>query len=208
MNPKELTEKELLAALKNGGHWQNQAVKQLYYTPVIVGAANNYKKQFSLQQADLEDIMQDAFIVFVNKIRKGEFKEEGKLTSFLISIIKFKCLERVRKNQKLDYQAPENLLFKEFGLSQEAIIIELENQKEDKLLKRHLFSQLGDKCKKLLKMDKAYTMKEIALEMDWTSVQTAKNNVANCKKEFRKITLADAEAMQLIKTKGWKITKK
>lgn len=200
MKQKKLDNAGLIKALQGNRAEQDLAISQLCSDPKVKGAILNFTKQYNLGSHTADDILQDALIILIKSVQMGQFQGNSKLTTFLIGIAKRLCQQGFRAGQKTVYSEPEKMRSKQKLESHEVAIIELESEKEYIALKRQLFSQLSEKCRRILLLAaNDYSRKEIAEEMSWTNVQTAKNSVPECRKRLRKIIEENPKAIETIK---------
>jgi RNA polymerase sigma-70 factor (ECF subfamily) len=131
---------------------------------------------------DAEDVLQDAVTQLILNIRKGTFKGESSLHTYLFGISKrlwFKRFRKIRRDD--DYRNdPEN---PDSGSSRdpEGFLID----KEQKNLLSDLFDRLKPKCKEILFLwAMSYSMTEIAEKVEYGSPQVAMNKKNKCLKEL------------------------
>ncbi|MEZ4956214.1 MAG: sigma-70 family RNA polymerase sigma factor [Saprospiraceae bacterium] len=202
MKHEPLNNESLLVALKSNRIEQDRAIRQLCFDPKIKGAVFNFIKQYNLGREMGDDVLQDALIILIKSIRSGSFQQKSEVSTFLIGIVRRLCQQKFRENQKTTYAEPENMVIKESTDSREMALVQLESEKEYAMIKRKLFAQLSEKCRTILLMAaNGYSREEIAEEMGWTNVQTAKNSVPECRQRLRKMIEENHETMNIIKSR-------
>lgn len=134
---------------------------------------------------DAADILQDAVIVFWQKVTSGEFTLEAKINTFIYSICKNLWLKALRKNRRMmntDFQNDgQNVQAEETG---EEIISSMDYKKIEECL-----DKIGKTCKKILMLyyyDKR-PMEEIAKIMGLANDKVAKAKKYQCKKALEEI---------------------
>ncbi|MCB0654073.1 MAG: sigma-70 family RNA polymerase sigma factor [Saprospiraceae bacterium] len=202
MKAKHLNDENLLSALKSNPADQDKAIRQLCFDAKIRGSLFNFIKTYHLEPDVFDDILQDALIILIQSIQKDRFRAQSKVSTFLIGITRRLCQEKYRETRKTIYTEPEKMSVEENTDSTEFTLIQLESEKQYTDVKRRFLAQLSEKCRKILLMAASgYSREEIAEEMEWTNVQTAKNSVPECRKRLRKMIEADPEALEIIKSR-------
>ncbi len=133
-------------------------------------------------QAMAEDIFQDGMSIMYNNLLEGKFREESKLSTYLISICKNLWLMELRKTKIVKYDS----MIPDLTDEQEVLI-------KDELLIQ-LQSEMNTDCQKILR---AYyydglSMEEIRKSFDLGSQQAAKNKKYRCLQKL----------VSIIKSKG------
>ena len=167
------SEQELFSALKRGSE---TAFKEVYQNNRSLFL--NFARKYGLDEADVLDIYQDAYIVFYENIRNGKLVElKSSVSTYLISIGKYKIMDRLRKNKKKVKVDSFMNVIKEVDDEIESFdIVDEELSKEQKLLQRY-FEELGEKCKAILMMFyyKQYSIKQIMAEGGYNSENVVKS---------------------------------
>jgi len=178
------SEESLFKLLKNGSE---TAFKDVYESNRELFI--NFARKYGLGNEDILDIYQDAYIVFYENIQNGKLVEmKSTVATYLISIGKYKILDRLRKNSKrVDNNDVVLNVVKEvdYGLENFEIIHE-ELSPEQKLLQKY-FEELGEKCKAILTMFyyKKYNIKKIMVEGGYNSENVVKSQKSRCLKTLK-----------------------
>jgi RNA polymerase sigma factor (sigma-70 family) len=127
---------------------------------------------------DAKDVFQEALIVLIRKIRKGDFQLTSKLSTYLFSVCRFLWKDEWKKRK-----IPVAYDF-ESGLADPAeqdLDKTLEEENLAKLAERALLD-LKDRCRELLLLfyEGKWKLKEIAHTMGYNSENTAKNQKYKC----------------------------
>lgn len=132
---------------------------------------------------DASDVFQEGVIALWTNIKQGkfEYRPNVKISTYLYSVCHRLWLKRIRDEKKhvsLDQQTVEPY--------EEAELPGSDLQDEAVLKLRTIFSNLGVKCQKILKMFyyEKLSMKDIAQTMDY-EINTAKNEKYRCMKKIR-----------------------
>lgn len=176
-------DQSLFEALKNGSEI---AFKKVYEDNRALFL--NFAKKYTLGDEEVLDVYQDAYVALYENIHNGKFSElKSAIGTYLISIGKYKIMERLRKNSKQTNN--EFLLNKVEEVDneiEEFDIIQDELSPEQKLLKQY-FEKLGEKCKQILNLFyyKQYNIKEIMVEGNYNSENVVKSQKSRCLKTLK-----------------------
>lgn len=134
------------------------------------------------QQDIIDDIWQDAFIIFDRNVRQGKFRQESSIHTYITSITKWCFLNYIRKQTKIDLREDIRALDFEDTYDFESSII----NEERKSILRKLIQKLNAECKELLEMYiDQYTMAEIMEAKAYSNIQSAKNAIHRCRTKLR-----------------------
>ncbi|WP_298515057.1 sigma-70 family RNA polymerase sigma factor [uncultured Kordia sp.] len=138
-----------------------------------------------------DDILQDAIIVWYEKVKNQEFKLQTTISGYIYTVGKYIWYNRQRKNKKIIpsefvniSEDEENFTEQDFELFQ----IDKTNLVEE------LLEQIGISCKKVL-IESIYMkipMQEIAVINELKNEQVARNKKSKCLKKLRKIIEASS----------------
>lgn len=180
---KKQLEQELFKALKKGSE---RAFKEVY--EVNRGLFINFARKYGLVNEEILDIYQDAYIAFYENIQNGKLVEmKSSIGTYLISIGKYKILERLRKQGKRADNVEVLNVVSEVDEELEGFdIVHEEMTPEQKLLAMY-FQKLGEKCKAILTMFyyKKYSVKEIMVEGGYNSENVVKSQKSRCLKTLK-----------------------
>jgi RNA polymerase sigma factor (sigma-70 family) len=140
----EITEQELLDGIKvNDPHIMQSFYKRQYPT------VRKFVKQNSGDDADAQDVFQEAMLAFWLNLREGRYTESGQSNAgaYVFRIAKNKWLDRLRS---ADYKKV-NRAMSEVSDRISEISQEQKDSERIEYLKT-LYSTLDDKCKKVLDM--------------------------------------------------------
>ena len=129
---------------------------------------------------DAQDILQDAIIIFYEKIMHEQFHLTASVTTYLMSICKNLWHQELAKQQRLAQK-----LLKDKGPEWEEVTCEPETPKLQLL---HFVHQLGEKCRDILVAFYYFkrTMPAIAEEHQYRNVHTATVQKFKCLERLRK----------------------
>ncbi|MEO0330234.1 MAG: sigma-70 family RNA polymerase sigma factor [Bacteroidota bacterium] len=168
-------------------------VRYLYRTNF--DSVANYIRSNSGNDEDAEDFFQEAIVVFINIVRKGNFRGDSSIKTFLYSIARnlwrneLKRQNRALMRETNYYEQSE----KEEQDIQDSIS---ENEVKNQLL--GLLEKLGDNCKKILLMFyyENLPMKEIFQHMGYETEQVARNMKYRCMNKLKELLNEHPEMKQ------------
>jgi RNA polymerase sigma factor (sigma-70 family) len=187
----------------------NKSVQEKIITAIISGKGNEvlsvlYKETLPKvrnmilknngNHEEANDIFQDAVIIFFKQVRNGSFNDSYDIDGYIYTISKNLWIKRavkINKNVSLDHV--ENTFPYSEGILEEVISKEKANALED------VMNKIGEECKKLLKLV-AYeklSMKEICVQMGYSSDNVAKTYHYRCKKKLTEFIKGSPQLMEL-----------
>lgn len=124
-----------------------------------------------------QEIFNDSLILLIEKVSKPDFELTSKLSTYLYGINRFLWKNEARKRQK----SPELEWKDTLILSAEDIGYNEEKEMKLKLMEKVL-TQVTERCKKIFELFyfKKKDMHEIARELDFSSVNSAKTQKYKC----------------------------
>ncbi len=176
-----MTDDKFIENMKAGGVSRNQSIEFLYRNVELRQKVFAYLKRLGANNADIQDIYHDGFVVLDKNIRNEKFRGESSIEGYFFSICKYICLNHLRKNNKISFvdnvELSAQLELDSFApYIEEHIVIE-----EDKDLIETTLSQIGESCKKVLTLWKlSYSMSEIAELTGLSSPEMAKKKRYQC----------------------------
>lgn len=134
---------------------------------------------------DAEDMLQDALIVFWERVRTGRYEYEARISTFIFATVKNMWLRRLARARREIATTMENDSTPSGETSALDVLIETEQA-------AHIASalnNLGDPCRKLLLLFywEELAMDEIATQMGFANADTVKSKKYQCKKALEKL---------------------
>ncbi len=128
-----------------------------------------------------EDIYQEAFMVFLNKVYESDLS--CKVSTFIYSVSRNLSLKELRHVQRHQSGSELELV----DVSEEIEDYE-ESQSRHKKLKASL-QKLGEKCRQIIEgfYLKSQSMEEIAINLNYTNAANAKNQKYKCMKQLKSL---------------------
>ena len=181
---------DYVAALRSGGSRREHATDCLYraYRDNVVSRLQRYVGYLSGQHDEMRDLVQDAFIIMIDKI-SGSGYNDGSLIHFWLGIAKGLLRNKMKRDTRMDL-VDDSLKFDGVGVDspESELIIKERNQMLDVLL-----DQLGQRCKTVLLLwANGYSMREITEKMDFSSETMARKTKFKCKEKLVQL-VADSQ---------------
>lgn len=177
-----MTDQELILLIQNGKN--EMPVKRMYQEfpkieRLIVQSGGN--KQLA------EEIFNDSLLLFLEKVRDVKFEQQSKLTTFFYGINRYLMLNELRKQQKhgQSLEWSDTLIITDADL-------DYDFEKERKLdAMERILSRLSEKCKSILEFFyfKKWSMEQIAAELNYSSVNSAKTQKYKCIEQASKMAV-------------------
>ena len=142
----------------------------------------SFASRYQLQEAELQDIYQDAIIAVYENALKGKLDVlQAKLSTYLFSVAKYMIYKR-----KKDF---ENKNFDDLVID---IKIDIDENQEDNLLTNQLiaaFSKLGQQCQEVLRLFyyEEKKLDEIAVILNYSNKDVLKSQKSRCLKKLKEI---------------------
>lgn len=132
---------------------------------------------------DGEEMLQDALVILWERVRRGTFQYEAKLSTFIFGVVRNLWRRRLAKSRRespgLDDLDPPD----EGASALDGLI-----QAEEADLVRKAMGRIGEQCRKILLMFywEERSMEDIAGELGFANTDTAKSKKYQCKKSLEK----------------------
>ena len=139
-----------------------------------------------LQEADLNDILNQSFSAFLHNVRSGKFKGESSIYTYLggIAKIMLHSFKREKEKEKLLLQRVIARAREDVAFSPESIYL----RKELQIQVQKLLQQLGEPCFTVLRLwSKNYKFEEIAERTGLKSPDVARVTKLRCIKKLGKL---------------------
>jgi len=178
MEYKYTTEDQLLEDLRKGDKVAITYAYQEYWPMGCSHVLNN-----SGDNEDAEDCYQEAFIIFLEKIRKKKFERKSKLSSFLIGILKNLWSNHLRKRKSVNHKMIKYRNEQETNPEEEEFDLPTEKDILEKI------QSLNEDCMNIL-IDfyyKKLSMQEIAEKMKMPTANAVRQRKFDCMRELKKL---------------------
>lgn len=183
----------MIEALRGGDpRKRDWALYQLYKDIDLRAFVSAYIRGLGGMQEDVDDIFQEAIILFDRNLRSGVYRGDSSLKTYFIGMVKWLWLAVMRKkNIKVEEFHPEMINLEVDGADKIMIA------QEKILFFESVISKMGAQCKELLSYYKLdYSMKEIASLMDFSSPEMAKKQAYRCREKLKSYLVNHKEYLQ------------
>jgi len=178
------------------GKTMDEAVKALYrdhFESLAWFVMNN-----SGSRQDAEDIFQDVVVSFIDLVKKGKFRGEASIKTFLFAMNKNTWLNELKRRgragqRELKYEKEQD----KTEMDTTHFIADREATKQV----MELVGELGDTCKKILVMFyyENLSMKEILEGLEYENEQVVRNKKYKCLKQLEQMITANPALKQNLK---------
>ena len=145
---------ELVTAIQNGGSAADRAIEVLYrrYRNEVLTKVKTMIRFRKGQQEDAKDLVQDAYLVLLDKIRSEDY-QQGSLKNFWVGIV-YGLFRNKNKRDHRTTLVDENSVLDGEDLNTPEVSLETKERME---LFENLLNQIGDRCKKVMKLSSIAT---------------------------------------------------
>jgi RNA polymerase sigma factor (sigma-70 family) len=171
---------QILDAIKEG---RNQQILQQLYDQNLPKIKMMIKKNGGNDDQAF-DIFQDGVIVLFRHVREGKFDQKYELSGFLYTICRNLWINYIKRQNRLtELDSIEYKMADSVNLEEDLLTKEKENKVHEVL------SQVGDRCRELLKYSvfENLSMREICEKMGFSTENAAKTRNYKCKQKLLKI---------------------
>jgi RNA polymerase sigma factor (sigma-70 family) len=191
------TDAELIAAISAGSDLNN-AIQFIYRQ--YSEATGSLIRQYGASEQDADDIFQETVVAFIDVVKRGKFRMESSVRTFLASIARNYWFNELKKRDRSDHR---NKIF-ELGRGKDEadtseVIVEMERKRQ----LRELVDRLGESCRKVLLMFyyENMSMKEMLEHLPYENEQVIRNKKYKCLQQLMGLIKEDpALARQLQET--------
>lgn len=190
------SDEELIDTLKDE-QVSNSVISFLYRSYYAV--LSNYVRQNQGSEQDAQDIFQEVIVTFIEIVKKGKFRGESSIKTFLFTLNKYAWLNELKKRNRTVLR--EERYGHEMEVDEKDVSHFLVERDARKLV-QSLMEKLGDACRKILT---AYyydnlPMKEILPLVNYENEQVLRNKKYKCLKSLEQMLNADKALAQRFKS--------
>jgi RNA polymerase sigma factor (sigma-70 family) len=170
------TDAELIAAIGDVREL-NKAILFLYQQ--YSGITSSFIIGYGGSRQDAEDVFQETVVSFIEIVKKGKYRMEASIKTFLVSVAKNIWLNEVKKRER---SGQRDKLFESNRDQTEADVSDHISDLEKKRQLRDLVYQLGEPCRKILLLFyyENLSMKEIVDHLPYENEQVVRNKKYKC----------------------------
>jgi RNA polymerase sigma factor (sigma-70 family) len=170
------TDAELIAAIGDANNL-NKAILFLYQQ--YSETTSSFIIGYGGSRQDAEDVFQETVVSFIEIVKKGKYRMEASIKTFLVSVARNIWLNEVKKRERSGHRE------KQFELGRDQKVEDVGQQigdLEKKRQLRDLVYQLGEPCRKILLLFyyENLSMKEIVDHLPYENEQVVRNKKYKC----------------------------
>lgn len=161
---------KLIQQLRGGQ--SREALQELYKGYPSV---RHFIKTHGGNEDDAKDIFQESLLVFYRKVQQPDFRLTAAATTYLFSVAKYLWKDALKKkNREVAFEIQDIL-------AEEDVMTARQQEREQRWLDQ-IIGNLGEKCAAILNLFyfRKKSMEEIAKELDYRNVDTAKTQKYKC----------------------------
>ncbi|MDR3712954.1 MAG: sigma-70 family RNA polymerase sigma factor [Puia sp.] len=173
------TDEDILAGILSNR--LNEVIHSIYRQ--YAGMVGAYVVTHGGSEQDGEDIFQETVVAFIDLVKKGKYRGEASIRTFLVSIAKNIWFNEVKKKKSLDNRGR---VFEINKGETDADVTEGVYKREVTQQLLSLMDQLGESCKAILTFFyfEGLSFKEIVEKMQYENDQVVRNKKYKCMKEL------------------------
>ncbi|HTQ64101.1 MAG TPA: sigma-70 family RNA polymerase sigma factor [Puia sp.] len=135
---------------------------------------------------DAEDIFQETVVAFIDIVRKGKYRMEASVKTFLVSIAKNIWYNEIKKRERSGYR--EKLYETSRDKNEQDVSHYISNREMNQEL-RGLLDRLGESCRKILILFyyENLSMKEIVDHLHYENEQVIRNKKYKCLQQLTEL---------------------
>lgn len=187
-----ISDNKIVEYLQEGGRKESRAIQQLL--DQNRSKISSYVIKNSGNSSDAEVILVEGVTELVFNVRKGKFRGDSSLSTYLFSICRSLWLKSLKKNKR--YADDNDIILMED--SADSPLVQF-NDEQIKSEVSFLLSSVGEACKKVLEMwSHHYPMEDIANQLGYKNAQIAMNKKNRCLTKLKEIVKDNMSHRELL----------
>ncbi len=187
-----ISDSKIVEHLKEGGRKETRAIQQLL--DLNRSKILSYVVKNSGNSSDAETILVEGVTELVFNVRKGKFRGDSSLSTYLFAICRSLWLKSLKKNKR--YTDDADIIHME---DESDSPLQLFNDEQIKSEVSFLLSSLGEACKKVLELwSHHYSMTDISTQLGYKNAQIAMNKKNRCLTKLKDIVKDNASHRELL----------
>lgn len=183
----DFSDGHLVKAIAAGGHEMEVAMRYVYEQETYQLAITKFVLSNGGIAQDAEDVFQDGIAHLVINIRKGNFRGESTLKTYLISICRRLWFRKIGRSSHLENIKKDIQTERKEKVTPESIYIHEEQKKR----LGNWLDKLGSPCREILSMwSLSYSMQEIAKKTGYKNEGVVRKKKFQCMKSLMKLAAA------------------
>ena len=170
------TDAELIAAIGDKSSL-NKAILSLYQQ--YSQSTCSFIIHYGGSQQDAEDVFQETVVAFIDIVKKGKFRMEASVKTFLVSVARNIWMNECKRKERSGFREKQ---FENGREQSESAISHHIGELEKKRQLRELVYKLGEPCRKILLLFyyEELSMKEILGHLPYENEQVVRNKKYKC----------------------------
>jgi RNA polymerase sigma factor (sigma-70 family) len=142
-------------------------------------ATRSFIMSYGGNEQDADDVFQETVVAFIDSVKKGKYRQEASVKTFLVSVAKHIWFNDLKKKERAGSREKQ---FESTRDQEEQDVSHQIGDLEQKRQLRDLLSQLGDSCRKILLLFyyENLSMKEITNHLPYENEQVVRNKKYKC----------------------------
>lgn len=174
-----------------------EAIKELYRS--LYGLCLDYVTRNSGTGSDAEDIFQEVVLSFIEVVKKGRFRGESSISTFVYALIRHSWLNELKKR---DSSRIREMRYEKTKAQEEPDVSQIIAGREERQLLMKLVEAMGEGCRTVLLAFyyENLPVKEILLKTELTNEQVVRNKKYKCLKQLIELIKAQPGLAARLKT--------
>ena len=187
-----ISDSKIVEYLNEGGRKESRAIQQLL--DQNRSKISSYVLKNSGNSSDAETILVEGVTELVFNVRKGKFRGDSTLSTYLFAICRSLWLKSLKKNKR--YADDDGIILMEDSSDSP---LQMFNEQQIKSEVSYLLSSVGEACKKVLEMwSQHYSMQDISVQLGYKNSQIAMNKKNRCLTKLKEIVKDNASHRELL----------
>ena len=135
--------------------------------------------KYGANEQEAQDVFQETVVAFIDIVKKGTFRMDAKIGTFLTAISKNIWFNEIKKKERSDFRE------KQFELNRDQVEADVSRHIDEREMKRQmrdLLYKLDENCRKILMLFyyENLSMKEIVDHLPYENEQVVRNKKSKC----------------------------
>ncbi|MCJ8289886.1 MAG: sigma-70 family RNA polymerase sigma factor [Crocinitomicaceae bacterium] len=187
-----ISDAKIVEYLSEGGRKETRAIQQVL--DLNRSKITSYVVSNSGNSSDAETILVEGVTELVFNVRKGKFRGDSSISTYLFAICRSLWLKSLKKNKR--YIDDDDIILMEDSSDSP---LQLFNEQQIKSEVSFLLSGLGEACKKVLELwSQHYSMHDISGQLGYKNAQIAMNKKNRCLTKLKEIVKDNTSHRELL----------
>jgi RNA polymerase sigma factor (sigma-70 family) len=167
---------ELVGAIRENRDLNNAI---LFIYQQHAGPISSFLIKYGANEQEAQDVFQETVVAFIDIVKKGAFRMDAKIGTFLTAISKNIWFNELKKKERSGFRE------KQFELTRDQVETDVSrhiDEREMKTQMRNLLDKLDETCRKILMLFyyENLSMKEILNHLPYENEQVVRNKKSKC----------------------------